>query len=124
MKKLLVLVLALVCMTGLVGCNETATREQPEGTPVLGDDFSNAISFNVNDNIIQNCVSYAENLEYETGEVKKTVLLGEDWISAVYCDDDMKRGMIDAKDIIVIFDNIRCVVDTDTEIVLGRIPYV
>lgn len=91
---------------------------------LVQDDFSNAIPAEVNDSIIQNCTIYSEKLGYETGAMKKAVLLGESWLKFVYCDDDLKQELIDATDIVVIFDNIRCVVDADTEIVLGRIPYV
>lgn len=124
MKKWIAVVLVLVPVLGLVACNGTETRGQAEEPIVLQDDFSNSISVEINDNIIQNCISYAKNLGYDAGKTKKAVLLGEDWIASVYCDDDMKQGLIDAKDIVVIFDSIRCVVDADTEIVLGRIPFV
>ena len=95
-----------------------------EQTFDMSNDFLNAIPAEVNDNIIQNCISYSENLGYKTGEMKKTVLLGEDCVSYVYCEDDMKQELIDSGDIVVIFENIRCVVDAETEIVLGRIPFV
>ena len=124
MKKWIAFVLVLICALGLGGCNGTATKEQTEEPSGLQDDFSNAIPAEINDNIIQNCTSYAKNLGYDTGETKKAVLLGEEWVASVHCDDDTKQELIDAKDIVVIFDNIRCVVDADTEIVLGRIPFV
>ena len=66
---------------------------------------------------------FSENLGYETGEMKKAVLLGEEWLKAVYCEDGM-RELIDSSDIVVIFENIRCVVDAETEVVLGTIPFV
>lgn len=91
----------------------------------MQDDFANAIPAEVNDNIIRNCTSYAESLGYKTGEMKKAVLLGDDlWLKSVYCEDDMKRELIDSRDIVVIFENIRCVVDAETEIVLGCLPFV
>ena len=40
----------------------------------------------------------------------------------VYCEDEMKKELIDSSDIVVIFENIRCVVDAETEIVLGKSP--
>lgn len=44
-------------------------------------------------------------------------------MKAVYCEDGM-RELIDSSDIVVIFENIRCVVDAETEVVLGTIPFV
>ena len=38
--------------------------------------------------------------------------------------DVMKKELIDSSDIVVIFENIRCVVDAETEIVLGSLPFV
>ena len=124
MKKLMALLSALICVLSLVGCNDTATQEQPDGISALEYDFSNAVPFEVNDDIIQNCVTYAENVGYETGELKKAVLLGEERLNSVYCDDETKQDLIDSRDVVVIFENIRCVVDTETGIVLGRIPFV
>ena len=124
MKKLITLVLVLVFILSLAGCNDTTTKEPEEQKTVKEDGFTNAIPAEVNDNIIQNCTSYSENLGYKTGEMKKAVLLGTDWLSYVYCEDDMKQELIDSRDIVVIFENIRCVVDAETEIVLGRIPFV
>ena len=120
MKKIIALVFAIVCIFTLFAC----TREPEEQKTVNEDGFTNAVPAKVNDNIIQNCTSYSENLGYKTGEMKKAVLLGTDWLSHVYCEDDMKQELIDSRDIVVIFENIRCVVDTETEIVLGRIPFV
>ena len=57
-------------------------------------------------------------------EMKKAVVLGEEWMKYVYCEDEMKKELIDSSDIVVIFENIRCVVDAETEIVLGSLPFV
>ena len=124
MKKIIACMLALCMIVSLVACSDnTSISEQSENSNNT-DDFANAIPVEVNDNIIRNCTVFAENLGYEIGNLKKSVLLGEKWIDAVYCDDDMKQDLIDSKDIVVVFEGIRCVVDADTEIVLGRIPYV
>lgn len=93
-------------------------------TSSMQDDFPNAIPAEVNDSIIQNCKVFSENLGYETGEMKKAVLLGEEWMKYVYCEDEMKKELIDSSDIVVVFENIRCVVDAETEIVLGSLPFV
>ena len=93
-------------------------------TSSMQDDFPNAIPAEVNDSIIQNCKVFSENLGYETGEMKKAVLLGEEWMKYVYCEDEMKKELIDSSDIVVVFENIRCVVDAETEVVLGTIPFV
>ena len=124
MKKLIAFVLVLVLILSLTGCNDTTTKEPEEQKAVKAYDFANAIPAEVNDNIIQNCTCYSENLGYKTGEMKKAVLLGTDWLSYVYCENDMKQELIDSRDIVVIFENIRCVVDAETEIVLGSIPFV
>ena len=42
----------------------------------------------------------------------------------MYCEDEMKKELIDSSDIVVVFENIRCVVDAETEIVLGSLPFV
>lgn len=124
MKKLITLVLALVFILSLAGCNDTTTKESEEQKTAKEDDFTNAIPAEANENIIQNCISYSEDLGYTAGELKKAVLLGTDRLSYVYCEDDMKQELIDSGDIVVIFENIRCVVDAEAEIVLGRIPFV
>lgn len=124
MKKLIALVLVLFFVLSLAGCNDITTKEPAEQKTAKEDGFTNAIPAEVNDNIIQNCISYSENLGYATGALKKAALLGEDWLSSVFYEDDMKQELIDSRDIVVIFENIRCVVDAETEIVLGRIPFV
>ena len=121
MKKLTVLVLAMVYVLTLAGCNNNVIQG-PDAAKQ--EDFPNAIPIEVNDNIIQKCISYSENLGYVAGEMEKAVLLGEDHLNYVYCEDDRKQELIDSSDIVVIFENIRCVVDSETEIVLGRIPFV
>lgn len=124
MKRLIACALTLVCVLGLVGCNNITANESEMQNSSMQDDFPKAIPAEVNDNIIQNCTSYSEYLGYKTGEMKKVVLLGEEWLNYVYCEDDMKKKLIDSSDIVVIFENIRCVVDTETEIVLGHLPFV
>lgn len=124
MKKIIIHMLVLCMVISLVGCSDSTSLSEHSENSSNTDDFANAIPVEVNDNIIRNCTVFAEDLGYEIGNLKKSILLGEKWIDAVYCDDDMKQEMIDSRDIVVVFESIRCVVDADTEIVLGRIPYV
>lgn len=124
MQKFAAFLFVLVCMLGLVGCSGTATRASQVQQTALQDDFTNAVPAEINDNIVQNCTNYSQSLGYQTGKIKKAVLLGEDKLTSVYCEEDMKQQLIDSSDIVVIFENIRCVVDAETEIVLGRIPFV
>lgn len=123
MKRLIAFALTFIFALALAGCNNIAANEPKMYTSSMQDDFPNAIPAEVNDNIIQNCTIFSENLGYETGEMKKAVLLGEEWLKAVYCEDGM-RELIDSSDIVVIFENIRCVVDAETEVVLCTIPFV
>ena len=124
MRRLIAFALTFFCVLGLVGCNNRTLNEPEMYNSSMQDDFPNAIPAEVNDNIIQNCTVFSENLGYETGEMKKAVLLGEEWMKYVYCEDEMKKELIDSSDIVVIFENIRCVVDAETEIVLGSLPFV
>lgn len=124
MRRLIAFALTFFCVLGLVGCNNRTANEPEMYNSSMQDDFPNAIPAEVNDNIIQNCTVFSENLGYETGEMKKAVLLGEEWMKYVYCEDEMKKELIDSSDIVVIFENIRCVVDAETEIVLGSLPFV
>ena len=125
MRRLIAFALTFFCVLGLVGCNNRTVSEQQKcilhPCRMI---FQNATPAEVNDNIIQNCKVFSENLGYETGEMKKAVLLGEEWMKYVYCEDEMKKELIDSSDIVVVFENIRCVVDAETEIVLGSLPFV
>ena len=65
-------------------------------------------------------------------EALKTVLpirrqiksVEEHWLNFALPEDEMKKELIDSSDIVVVFENIRCVVDAETEVVLGTIPFV
>ncbi|MBQ8975347.1 MAG: hypothetical protein IJ072_06465 [Oscillospiraceae bacterium] len=133
MKRILELCLAVFVMFSLIACGSTApddSADTPEENQISGpytndsDDFADGIPVEVDSSVLETCEEYASSLGYETGSFMKAVLLGDKWIDSVICDDDMKTELIDTKDIVVIFDNIRCVVDAEKEIVLGRIPYV
>lgn len=77
MRRLIAFALTFFCVLGLVGCNNRTVSEPEMYTSSMQDDFPNAIPAEVNDSIIQNCKVFSENLGYETGEMKKAVLLGE-----------------------------------------------
>ena len=55
---------------------------------------------------------------------KKVKSVEEHWLNFALPEDEMKKELIDSSDIVVIFENIRCVVDAETEIVLGSLPFV
>lgn len=101
---------------------QNTTGGVPDERGTAQEDFVNVVRVEVNDNILKNCAEYAQALGYETGELEMAVLLGEDLLGDVYCEEDAKQALLDSGDIVVIFENIRCVVDAETEIVLGRIP--
>ncbi|MBR3950124.1 MAG: hypothetical protein IKJ84_05555 [Oscillospiraceae bacterium] len=117
MKRLQILIV-LIFLVSMLGCS------QEPHTSVETTGFDSAVPIDVSDAIHQTCISYAKSLGYETGHFQKSVLLGTSYVQYVYCEDSEKEGMIDANDFLVIYDRIRCVVDADTNIVLGRIPYV
>ena len=99
MRRLMAFALTFFCVLGLVGCNNRTVNEPEMYNSSMQDDFPNAIPAEVNDNIIQNCTVFSENLGYETGEMKKAVLLGEEWMKYVYCEDEMKKELIDSSDL-------------------------
>lgn len=88
--------------------------------------FDNAVPVEIDSGILQKCYDYTTSLGYEIKDKSKykSVLLGESFVKAVHLDDDAKRDMLDENDYLIVFDEIRIVIDVDTGIVLGNIPYV
>ena len=62
MRRLIAFALTFFCVLGLVGCNNRTVSEPEMYTSSMQDDFPNAIPAEVNDNIIQNCKVFSENL--------------------------------------------------------------
>ncbi len=128
MKKTLIFFIVTFVLFSLAACNISTDSFVSDSTSEAqmdhSDDFADSISVEVDSSVLKTCEKFAESLGYETGNFQKAVLLSNKWIEYVVCDDDLKAELIDAKDIVVIFENIRCVVDSEKEIVLGRIPYV
>jgi ABC-type Fe3+-hydroxamate transport system substrate-binding protein len=109
----------------LTACS-TATPSNSSSTNDNWQDFADNTPVQIDDAILQACYSYSKALGYdiEKKEEYRSVLLGESNISSVLLDDDTDADMVDENDYLVIFQEIRAVIDADTGITLGRIPYV
>jgi hypothetical protein len=91
------------------------------------DDFAYNVPIIIDNETLQTCYRYADSLGYGIKDKEKyiSILLGELLVDAVHTGgDNDKRAMIDKNDIIVIFEEIRIVIDAESGAVLGRIPYV
>jgi ABC-type Fe3+-hydroxamate transport system substrate-binding protein len=123
--RIFLLVLASAFLV-LAACSNATVSS--EGSSTANDlyDFSNNTPVQIDNDILQTCLSYSKSLGYEIEEKKTytSVLLGESNISYVHIDDDVDVDKVDGNDYLIIFDEIRTVVDADTGTVLGRIPYV
>ena len=72
MKRLIAFALTFIFALALAGCNNIAANEPKMYTSSMQDDFPNAIPAEVNDNIIQNCTIFSENLGYENWRNEKS----------------------------------------------------
>jgi hypothetical protein len=130
MKKTIALCISILTLLALfTGCTTEGRTGASEG-PFTNDnrnDFADNTPVIISDEILQTCYRYADSLGYVIKDKDRytSVLLGESLIDAVYTEgDDNKRAMIDKDDFIVIFEELRIVIDAETGAVLGRIPYV
>ncbi len=131
MKKTIALLLVSMLIMVSSGChNPNATPDNTQvGGPFTNDnsaDFANSIPATIDNKLLQACYEYSETCGYaiKNKEKYKSVLLDEANIGYVSLDDDSKREMLNENDLLIIFDEIRIVLDADTGAVLGRIPYV
>ena len=124
------LMILLVVITGCVNENLAMNNQKDEG-PFTNDnwnDFANNVPVEIDNSILQTCYDYAKSLGYEIKEQGKyqSVIIGNSKVGVVYIHDgdDIKRDLVDEKDYLIIFEEIRIVIDVDTGIALGTIPYV
>jgi len=130
MKKSIAISVAIVVLLALVtGCVERSSNNLNESASTNNNwnDFVDNIPAKVNDEMLHACYRYADSLGYgiKDRDNYKSVLLGESLIDTVYTgEDNDKCSMIDKSDYLVIFEEIRIVIDAETGAVLGHIPYV
>lgn len=117
---ILPLFLLLLCFFGCAQRGETPQAFHDDGSG----DFPDARPAAVSEETKEACVRYAEDMGYVAGAWKRTLLLGERLVPNVFCEDAADESLVSEDDYLVIFEGVRCVVDAETERVLGRIPYV
>jgi hypothetical protein len=124
-KRAFIFAIALSLLI-LTACSSNGRTGVSPAANDNSDDFASNIPVEVDDDILQSCYSYAAVLGYDIQEKEdySSVLLGGSNVSTVHLDDDANADMVDENDCLVIFLEIRVVVDADTGAVLGRIPYV
>lgn len=123
-KAALVFVMAVVLT--LAAC-AAQTLPAADGGPFTDDgrdDFISEPSVEVSQETIENCIAYAAALGYETGEFRRAIRLGEERMSAVTNKTEAADTALDADDLLLLFDNVRCAADAQTGEVLGTIPFV
>jgi len=120
MKRLFKILLFCMCLLFiLTGCSQ--------GTTQKNDTFKDAVSVKVEDTVIQECYNYIEERGYDSSKnnAYHSIRIGDEHLSAVYFDDESMRDMLDENDYVIIFgDVIQIVVDSDTNKIIGRIPFV
>lgn len=85
--------------------------------------FTGAIPASINKTIQEHCIAYANEHGYEAGAYLGAFIIGEDQLNEVYPTHYAADLLLDKTDIVAIFENIRCVIDSDVYQVLGSIPY-
>ena len=129
MKRIILLSVAvLVLIAAATGCVGTSGNIIEEG-PFTNDnrnDFAGNKSVKINNDMLDACYRYADDKGYEIKNKKeyRGVLLGESLVASVYTENENDRGLVDENDYLIIFEEIRVIVDADTGKVLGNIPYV
>ena len=128
MKKTIVFgIIALVLLASIAGCKGNANSGDVGVTTDNLKGYEDRIPVAVSDDILQTCYRYAEEKGYEVKDKGQyvSVLLGKTDMDYVNISgDDAKRDMLDENDYLVVFQEIRIVIDADTGIVLGTIPFV
>jgi len=127
-RPLAIAIATLVLLAVFTGCysqNNTQTSDEGPFSNDNQSDFSNAFPVSVDDEIINVCHEWAISNGYEIDRrTYKSVLLGESLIEFVFLHDETYSGLLDASDYLIIFENVRLVIDSELSIVLGTIPYV
>lgn len=110
----------------ITACSQA--EEQTKGPFTTNDEneYANAVTVEIDSVILEACYEYTELLGYEIKDKSKyrSVLLGQDNIKYVSLIDDNRRDMLDENDYLVEFDSSKIVIDADSGIALGNIPYV
>lgn len=125
-NQLLRLVCCLCILCFLCACGQAEKQIQGSYTTNNENEYANAIPVEITDEILKTCYDYADSLGYEIKDKSKykSVILGESHIKSVHLEDDAKSDMLDKSDYLILFDEIKIVIDADTGIILGNIPYV
>jgi len=128
MKKIIALgVTILILLVSIVGCKGNKNSDEgPFSTDNLKG-YENRIPVIISSDILQTCYRYAEDKGFAIKDKERyiSVLLGVSDIKYVYVgEDDAKRDMLDENDYLIVFQEMRIVIDADTGIVLGTIPFV
>lgn len=120
----------LMALAGLVGCGEdrnggTVNANEPS-TNYSWDDFASNTPAEVDSAMLQTCYFHASKLGYAIKDKAKyqSFLVGKDSVASVSAEDGVSKSEIDENDYLVIFQEIRVVIDAETGAVLGTIPYV
>jgi len=132
MKKIISLFILIVILFVIItGCDDVnnSSGGKSDGLHITDNlkDYTNYIPVEISDDILQACYRYADNKGYiiKEKETYKSGLLGSNYIKYVYVgEDDTKRDLLDENDYLIVFQEMKVVIDAGTGIVLGEIPYV
>lgn len=86
--------------------------------------FIGAIPASINKTLQEQCIAYANDQGYEAGAYLGAFIIGEDHLDTVHPTHYAADLLLDKTDTVAVFEGIRCVLDSDTHQILGRIPYV
>jgi len=130
MKRIFIFcIVLLVSLAMLTGCESIKNSEDDttnSSEKPLETDYNNAVPVGINADILKTCYDYSTSLGYEIKDRDnyKSVLLGESNVAFVANIGDDKKDMVDENDFLIIFQEIRIVIDADAGVVIGTIPYV
>jgi hypothetical protein len=124
---LIVLIFHILILASCADINSTQDNTQVEG-PFTQDnlkDLTHNTNIIIDDNILQTCYLYADSLGYVINKKDEyiRVLLGKSNIAYVYT-DEANSDMVDEDDFLITFQEVRIVIDADTGVALGTIPFV
>lgn len=86
-------------------------------------DFTWAMPASVKEDTQQQCIVYAQSLGYEPGAYLGAAVIGQSRLSLVCGDTPYRDLLLDKNDIVVFFEDFRCVVDKNLPYIFGYIPY-
>ena len=126
MKKMKFSLSLLIFLLAFASCNAVTSNDSLHTTDNLKD-YTDYIPIEINEDILQTCYDYADKMNWIIKDKNKykSGLLGNDYKKYVNVgDDETKVEMLDENDYLIWFQEMRLVIDADTGIVLGVIPYV